>query len=118
MASNAPTPKTAGLESRVLDTIRQLLQELGSQRALQSLSLRASLERELGLGSLERVELLDRLEKEFNRKLPDEVLTEAETPADLAKALGAAEDELSARATASFTKSLAAETAWRVLRAR
>ena len=95
MASNAPTPKTAGLESRVLDTIRQLLQELGSQRALQSLSLRASLERELGLGSLERVELLDRLEKEFNRKLPDEILTEAETPADFAKALGAAVDELS-----------------------
>jgi len=38
------------------------------------------------LGSLERVELLDRLEKEFNRKFPDEVLTQAETPADLVKA--------------------------------
>ncbi len=94
MASNAPTPKTAGLESRVLDTIRQLLQELGSQRALQSLSLHASLERELGLGSLERVELLARLEKEFRRTFPDRVLTEAETPADLVKALGASTDDL------------------------
>ena len=97
MASNAPTPKTAALESRVLDTIRLLLQELGSQRALQSLSLHASLERELGLGSLERVELLDRLEKEFNRKLPDQVLVEAETPVDLLKALEAGVDVLDRR---------------------
>ena len=96
MSSNAPTPKTAGLESRVLDTIRELLQELGARRALQSLSLGASLERELGLGSLERVELLGRLEKEFNRRLPDAVLTEAETPADLAKALGSLDDNLRA----------------------
>jgi len=87
LATNAPTPKTTDLETRVLSSIRQLLQELGSQRALQALSREASLERELGLGSLERVELLDRLEKEFGRKLPDQVLTEAETPADLATAL-------------------------------
>jgi 1-acyl-sn-glycerol-3-phosphate acyltransferase len=46
------------------------------------------------LGSLERVELLDRLEKEFNRKFPDQVLTQAETPADLVKALGLAPSEL------------------------
>ena len=94
MASNAPTPKTVDLESRVLGTVRQLLQELGSQRALQSLSLRASLERELGLGSLERVELLARLEKEFSRTFSDRVLTEAETPADLVKALGASSKDL------------------------
>ena len=94
MASNAPTPKTVDLESRVLGTIRQLLQELGSQRALQSLSPHASLERELGLGSLERVELLARLEKEFSRTLPDRVLTDAETPADLVKALGASSKDL------------------------
>ena len=71
MPSNAPTPKTAALESRVLDILGFLLGELGAQRALQSLSLQASLERELGLGSLERVELLARLEKEFDRKLPE-----------------------------------------------
>jgi 1-acyl-sn-glycerol-3-phosphate acyltransferase len=35
------------------------------------------------------VELLARLEKEFNRKLPDQVLTESETAADIVKALGA-----------------------------
>jgi len=102
LPSNASTPKPVALESRVLDTIRLLLQELGSQRALQSLSLQASLERELGLGSLERVELLDRLEKEFNRKLPDRVLSEAETPADLVKALEVEAEDLSrGRAPAS-----------------
>ncbi|HEX2520778.1 MAG TPA: AMP-binding protein, partial [Terriglobia bacterium] len=57
-------------------------------------SLRASLERELGLGSLERVELLTRLEKEFSRTFPDRVLTEAETPADLVKALNASSGDL------------------------
>lgn len=90
MPSNAPTPKTAALESRVLDIIGVLLRELGAQRALQALSLQASLERELGLGSLERVELLARLEKEFNRKFSDRVLTESETPKDLVAALAAA----------------------------
>jgi fatty-acyl-CoA synthase len=97
LPSIAPTPKSGSLETRVLDTIRLLLQELGSRRALQSLSLQASLERDLGLGSLELVELLDRLEKEFSRKLPDEVLTQAETPADLVKALGAAPNESCAK---------------------
>ena len=97
MASIVPSPKSTSLDTRVLETIRLLLQELGSRRALQSLSLQASLERDLGLGSLERVELLDRLEKEFNRKFPDEVLTQAETPADLVKALGIAASESRAK---------------------
>ena len=101
MPSIAPSPKSTSLDTRVLETIRLLLQELGSRRALQSLSLQASLERDLGLGSLERVELLDRLEKEFNRKFPDEVLTQAETPADLVKALGIAPSESRAKPQSS-----------------
>ena len=55
------------------------------------------MERDLGLGSLERVELLDRLEKQFNRKFPDEVLTQAETAADLVRALGSASGESRAK---------------------
>lgn len=87
MTANAPAPKQSTFEPRVLEVIRLLLRELGSQRALQSLSLQTSLEKELGLGSLERVELIDRLEREFAVQLPDELLTEAETPADLVNAL-------------------------------
>src|SRR4029077_14911959 len=50
------------------------------------LSLTAHLDRDLGLGSLERVELLARLETAFGVRLPDQVVAEANTPGDLAKA--------------------------------
>ncbi len=47
----------------------------------------SQLDRELGLGSLERVELLARLETVFGVRLADSVVAEANTPEDLAKAL-------------------------------
>ncbi len=50
----------------------------------------SQLDRDLGLGSLERVELLARLERAFGVRLPDRVVAEANTPEDLAKALSAA----------------------------
>ena len=47
----------------------------------------SQLDRDLGLGSLERVELLARIETAFGVRLPDRVVSEANTPEDLAKAL-------------------------------
>jgi len=47
----------------------------------------SQLDRDLGLGSLERVELLARLERAFGVRLADSVVAEANTPEDLAKAL-------------------------------
>src|SRR5262249_42899260 len=70
-----------------LRLIRELLSELGSERAIRSLSLHASLERDLGIGSLERLELLQRIEKEFSLRLVDRVMTEADTPIELVDAL-------------------------------
>jgi len=52
----------------------------------------------LGLGSLERVELLLRIEQAFGTALDDRVLAEAETVQDLISALGAV-NGLSAVAT-------------------
>src|SRR3989441_12131406 len=72
---------------RVLEVIRGLLEELGSQGALPILSATSQLDRDLGLGSLERVELLARLETAFNLRLPDRVASEANTPDDLARAI-------------------------------
>ena len=46
-----------------------------------------SLERELGISSLERVELLIRLEGLFKVRLGDAVMSEAETPRDLTRAI-------------------------------
>ncbi|HET8921416.1 MAG TPA: AMP-binding protein [Candidatus Acidoferrum sp.] len=72
---------------RVLDVVRELLEELGSQGALPLLNGSSQLDRDLGLGSLERVELLARLETAFKIRLPDRVTSEANTPEDLARAI-------------------------------
>ena len=74
---------------RVLEVVRELLSELGHQSAHRSASTASHLERDLGLGSLERVELLLRLEKSFGTRLDEEVLAGADTVQDLIAALGA-----------------------------
>lgn len=81
--------RTAARE-RVLDVLRALLAELGSEGALPMLGPKSHLDRELGLGSLERVELLSRLESEFGVRLPDRVAAEVSTPEELTAAILAA----------------------------
>jgi fatty-acyl-CoA synthase len=80
----------SAVRERVLEVIQGLLHELGSQGALPMLHGGSQLDRELGLGSLERVELLARLETAFDIRLPDRVASEANTPDDLARAILAA----------------------------
>jgi fatty-acyl-CoA synthase len=77
-------------EERVLEVVRELVAELGNESALRSVSPASHLDRELGLGSLERVELLLRLEKTFGTRLDEEVLAGAETVQDLITALSSA----------------------------
>ena len=60
--------------TRVLQVVRDLALELGGPRALRAVSPAASLERDLGMGSLDRVELLLRLESAFDRELGDRFL--------------------------------------------
>jgi fatty-acyl-CoA synthase len=74
-------------QERVLEIVREMLQELGSFGALPMLHAGSHLDRELGFGSLERVELLSRLEAEFGVRLPDRAASEANTPWDLARAI-------------------------------
>ena len=77
-------------EERVLEVVRGLAAELGHESAVRSTSPASHLDRDLGLGSLERVELLLRLEKTFGTRLDEDVLAGAETVQDLITALGAA----------------------------
>jgi 1-acyl-sn-glycerol-3-phosphate acyltransferase len=77
-------------EARVLDVVRELIAELGQGSAVRSASPASHLERDLGLGSLERVELLVRLEKTFGARLDEEILAGAETVQDLITALSSA----------------------------
>ena len=88
--STAPrTPAPAGIEDRVLAVVSDFAAELRGEGAA-AVGARDSLERDLGIGSLERVELLVRLEGAFGVRLGDSVMADAETPADLAMAVGAA----------------------------
>ncbi len=77
------------VERRVLEVVRSLARETGGPRAERTVRPDASLEREVGLGSLERTELLLRLERAFGRTLDDACLA-LDTPAALARAVGQA----------------------------
>ncbi len=70
-----------------MNVLRGLLVELGSHGAIETLSGTSNLDRDLGLGSLERVELLTRLEAAFGVRLPDTLAAEANTPEDLMEAI-------------------------------
>jgi len=79
------------VEQQVLDIVGDLVTEVGPRRA--AVGLDDSLDRTLGLGSLERVELLVRLDAAFGVRLPDALMVAADTPRDLAAALLAAEPQ-------------------------
>ena len=79
----------------MLDIAQQLLDELGSHRGLEEIRSAARaesvqalhLERDLGLGSLERVELIVRAGDAFHVRPPDELFAEANTVGDVIAAL-------------------------------
>ena len=75
--------------AEVLALAETVVRELHPQRREVRVTLDASLERDLGLDSLGRVELVQRLERTFGVKLPEEILGTAETPRDLLQALAA-----------------------------
>jgi len=70
--------------------VQGLVGELQGAQAPPAVALDQSLERELGLGSLERVELSVRLEQAFGVQLPDAAVMEAESARDLVRALARA----------------------------
>ena len=80
-------------EERVVGIVRDLARELRGDRAAHAVSPTASLERDVGLGSLERAELLTRLEAALGRELDDHFLlldTAREIAADATRAPRAA----------------------------
>ena len=78
----------APLAEPLLEIIETLVSEVRPGSAAASLTLDSSFERQLGLDSLSRVELIHRVERHFSLSLPDQVFAEAETPRDLLRELG------------------------------
>src|SRR5690349_8495422 len=71
-------------EARVLDVVRALARELGGERAARAVTPTASLDGDVGLGSLEKVELLSRLESAFGHPFDDRCLA-LDSARDLAR---------------------------------
>ncbi len=80
-------PDRSSVEARVFAIARDLLEELGSRHAQDVVRGSSQLDRDLGLGSLERVELLVRLGRRFGTSLPDRVVAEANTLDEVVAAL-------------------------------
>ena len=75
----------------LLELIKKLALELHPHREGDlRITLDSSLERDLGLDSLARVELFYRLEQTFEVSLADQLLASAETPRDLLRGLAGA----------------------------
>ena len=80
----APTDPNAQV---LMGVIGKLVEEVRPHAAAPSLTLDSAFERDLGLDSLGRVELLERIERTFGYRLPEHVIISAETPRDLLSAL-------------------------------
>ena len=81
-----PAATSSTVEDRVIDIVAGLVTELAGTDVGRP-TLDDSLDRELGITSLERVELRLRLEQAFGVRLPDSVMAEAATPQDLVTAI-------------------------------
>src|SRR5262249_7774732 len=84
-----PTRDDAQATQDVIAIVQQLVRELRGQRgAAVEVTPSSRLDRDLGIDSLGRTELVQRLERAFGVRMPTEVIGVAETVRDLMKALG------------------------------
>ncbi|MCP4754890.1 MAG: AMP-binding protein [Proteobacteria bacterium] len=92
---NESTTKNDRDVSRVLvRVIKDLMAEIHSgSAASRPVTLDSSLDKDLGLDSLMRVELLARIERHFGVTLPERIFADAETPRDLWRAVLAADSQ-------------------------
>jgi fatty-acyl-CoA synthase len=75
------------IEQQLIAIVQQLLTESDSPHSHRKIVLSASLQRSLGIDSLSRAELFQRIEKHFNIQLSDKFIAEAETLKDIADAI-------------------------------
>ncbi|MCH8930676.1 MAG: acyl-phosphate glycerol 3-phosphate acyltransferase, partial [Proteobacteria bacterium] len=89
MAGDRDNKSARGTElaSQLIEIIRALTLELQPGRSHIQIGIDTDLDRELGFDSLSRVELLLRIERGLEVRLPEQVFSTAETPRDLLQAV-------------------------------
>lgn len=104
------TPTNADAQDvaqRLLEAVHALAAELNPRRGeTLTVTLDSRLDRDLGIDSLGRVELLTRLEAAFAVTIAENALMEAETPRDLLRALAGAHGRHGAATLAPETEAL------------
>ena len=88
MTSQTDHKSTSLKQSKAADLILQIVNQLAleihhGKQPEHSVKLDSMLDRDLQLDSLSRVELLQRIERKFQVRLPEKLLATAETPGDL-----------------------------------
>src|SRR4029077_17671261 len=92
--------------NRLLAVVAQVARE-ARPNVTAHVTLDSSLEKDLGLDSLARVELVLRLEKEFGASLPEQALATSETPRDLLRFLLSSSGHAPASASRAADRSVA-----------
>jgi acyl carrier protein len=83
-----PPPANSELADRLTAVVREVAAEVHPDRSIPAtLTLATTLDRDLGLDSLARVELIARIEQRFDVSLPESVFAEAQAIVDLLGAL-------------------------------
>jgi 1-acyl-sn-glycerol-3-phosphate acyltransferase len=95
MSDSAPTlVDDALLEALILEVLEEVVLEVHPGGTPAPIRLDSALEREAGIDSLGRIEVLQRLERRVGVRLPERAAVEAETPRDLLVAVQSAQPAL------------------------
>jgi 1-acyl-sn-glycerol-3-phosphate acyltransferase len=90
-AGNSPEKASPEVVAKFTRLVRDLVWELHPEMQRRvTVTLDSDLDRDLGLDSLGRAELVLRIDRAFKVRLPDQLLADASTPRDLLQALVAA----------------------------
>jgi len=86
----SPRFDRAAIETQILAIARDLLHELGDTSGAGAVCSSSIIDRDLGLGSIERVELLSRIERTFGISLPENAVSDAVTLGDIVSGIARA----------------------------
>ncbi len=92
----APPPSVA-LETQIVEIVRELLVEQGKERAAKTIVAKSSFQNDLGLSSLDLVELVVRCETRLDIEIPEEIAEQADTAAGWAKAIQEGSEQSAAK---------------------